>query len=220
MKIAEIFHSVQGEIDVGKPSIFVRFSGCNLIQAGKGCVWCDTKYAEDGQEMKVSSVVDEVLNLSWNAHMFSRCRNIVITGGESMLQKEAVFSVVEALWMKDQFTFDIETNGTIYDPRLRLFDRINCSPKKQAVDMWVLKGFASHSTTRFKFVFEPGEEKWWEDITNNLEIPRKRVWIMPQGATQKQQLELSPGVIEYCKLTGYNFSPRLHILVWDKKRGV
>lgn len=36
-RISEIFYSVQGEIDIGVPSIFVRFSGCNLITAGNGC---------------------------------------------------------------------------------------------------------------------------------------------------------------------------------------
>ncbi len=43
---------------------------------------------------------------------------------------------------------------------------------------------------------------------------------MPEGRTKKEQLKRMNEVIEYCKEKGYNFSPRLHILVWDKKRKV
>ena len=53
MKISEIFYSIEGEgIEIGRPEIFVRLSGCNLR-----CEWCDTKYAwENGKEMSVEAV--------------------------------------------------------------------------------------------------------------------------------------------------------------------
>ena len=220
MKVAEIFYSVQGEINVGKPSVFVRLSGCNLIQSGKGCPWCDTKYAEKGEDRTLEQIAEEVLSYP--------CRNLVITGGEPLCQAEEVFDLLHELCKRDpnfdipsKSSLEIETNGTIDHHLLGSFDFVNCSPKKQAINLEVLKlirGVNAH--TRFKFVYENDKELWWEDIVNELNIPKSRVWIMPQGISREEQLARSPEVIEYCKKTGFNFTPRLHILVWDLKRGV
>ena len=59
MKIAEIFHSLQGEGSlVGVPSVFVRTSGCNLR-----CAWCDTPYTSwqpEGDERSLYVILAEV----------------------------------------------------------------------------------------------------------------------------------------------------------------
>ena len=56
MRIAEIFHSIQGEgLLAGVPSIFIRTSGCNLR-----CHWCDTPYASwkpEGPEMSIEEIL-------------------------------------------------------------------------------------------------------------------------------------------------------------------
>src|SRR5882724_5942331 len=76
MKIAEIFHSIQGEgVLVGVPSVFVRTSGCNLR-----CTWCDTPYTSwqpEGEERGIESIVEEV-----NGYGAS---HVVVTGGEPMI---------------------------------------------------------------------------------------------------------------------------------------
>jgi 7-carboxy-7-deazaguanine synthase len=50
MQITEIFLSIQGEgLQSGLPTLFIRFSGCNLR-----CTYCDTKYSyEGGNEMTI-----------------------------------------------------------------------------------------------------------------------------------------------------------------------
>jgi organic radical activating enzyme len=213
MKIAEVFFSVQGEINVGKPSVFVRLSGCNLIHDKLGCPWCDTKYAEEGEEKTELEVANEVLKYP--------CTNIVITGGEPLLQAENVFELVEIIRMNGRFTFEIETNGTLFDFRMLLFDNINCSPKKQSINRDVLRNILYGCfRTRFKFVYESKDDLWWEELVDSLNIRKENVWIMPQGRTREEQLTLSEEVIEYCKRSGFNFTPRLHILVWGAKRAV
>lgn len=217
VRISEIFYSVQGEIDIGVPSIFVRFSGCNLIASGKGCGWCDSKYAQDGTDMIPSEVVRKISS-------YSNCKNVVITGGESLLQRESLFSLVGEL-MEKEYKLSIETNGTLFDSRLVVFNNINCSPKKQAINLDVLKRLNWLPQTRFKFVFDdssygPIGDKWWETVIESIRIRKERVWIMPEGIFPPDQLEDSIRVVDYCKEKGFNFTPRLHILLWGSKRGV
>jgi 7-carboxy-7-deazaguanine synthase len=217
MKIAEIFYSLQGEIDVGRPSIFIRFSGCSLIRNRIGCTWCDTKYAEEGKEMQVVDIVSEIMRFP------AACLNVVITGGESMDQKEGVFALITALdscdYTNRSYFFDLETNGLVYDSRMGLFSRISCSPKYQSIDMDVLKKISRLRNARFKFVYERSENKWWEAIISDLLIARARVWIMKQGSSREEQLDCQE-VVEYCKSKGYNYTPRLQVLLWGNKRSV
>ena len=72
MRIAEIFHSIQGEgLLAGVPSIFIRTSGCNLR-----CHWCDTPYASwkpEGPEMSIQEILKKTS--PWD------CHHVVLTGG-------------------------------------------------------------------------------------------------------------------------------------------
>jgi 7-carboxy-7-deazaguanine synthase len=63
MRIAEIFHSLQGEGRLtGVDSVFVRASGCNLR-----CGFCDTPYASwspEGEDLSVDEILDKVQAVS------------------------------------------------------------------------------------------------------------------------------------------------------------
>src|SRR6185369_7258920 len=79
MQITEIYKSVQGESTyAGLPCVFVRLTGCNLR-----CVWCDTAYAfHEGRSMTVDEVADAVERYG--------CPLVEVTGGEPLLQPEAI----------------------------------------------------------------------------------------------------------------------------------
>jgi 7-carboxy-7-deazaguanine synthase len=47
-----------------------------------------------------------------------------------------------------------------------------------------------------------------------------KVMLMPQAATRNELLSKSPMVAEMCKQSGFAFCQRLHVLLWDNKRGV
>ena len=100
MIVSEIFRSLQGEgKSQGRPCTFIRLTGCNLR-----CAWCDTSYArEGGEEMSVTEVLDRV----W----LQNGKQICITGGEPLLQHEAVLELLKKFSLHG-YTVEIETNGT------------------------------------------------------------------------------------------------------------
>ena len=111
-KINEIFYSLQGEgHHEGYPSVFIRFSGCNL-----SCPFCDTKH-DKGIFMDVDAIIHAVklYKADW----------IVLTGGEPALSIDADF--IHLLRRATGKKIAIETNGTV--PLPDGIDWITCSPK-------------------------------------------------------------------------------------------
>jgi len=106
VKISEIFYSIEGEgIEIGRPEVFIRLARCNLL-----CDWCDTKYAlNDGKEMSIGEVIQEINRYP--------CKNISITGGEPLLQREELLELVEELKERN-YWIQLNTNGTIFDQRI------------------------------------------------------------------------------------------------------
>jgi organic radical activating enzyme len=117
LKVVEIFFSFQGEgLRQGEPTIFVRFSGCNLR-----CSFCDTKYAwQEGESLNPAQILEKVLKL--NGQLPARW--ICLTGGEPLLQDIRI--PVQGLKAAN-FLVQAETNGTIY--RRLPIDWYTVSPK-------------------------------------------------------------------------------------------
>lgn len=99
LKVSEIFRSIQGESSyMGLPTAFVRLAGCNLK-----CRYCDTLHArEDGVEMSVEDIVDQVLSYGLEL--------VEITGGEPLIQDET--PKLASAFMEQACTVLVETNGS------------------------------------------------------------------------------------------------------------
>lgn len=95
-KINDIFYSIQGEgFNIGKPAIFIRFSGCNL-----NCPFCDTNW-KDYKEYTEEELIVEVEEIIKNNNIEQPF--IIFTGGEPTLQlKNPIFT---------QYYTAIESNG-------------------------------------------------------------------------------------------------------------
>ncbi len=125
--------TIQGEGKLaGIPSLFIRFSSCNLR-----CIWqlpdgtfsrCDTPYASfDSNDIHQITVVDV---LALVRHNLGPIRHIVITGGEPLLQKEALIELAARLKSEMQLHVTIETNGTIFSEQVaQHVDLFSISPK-------------------------------------------------------------------------------------------
>ena len=96
MRVNEIFYSLQGEgFFTGTPSIFIRFSGCNLK-----CPFCDTDHSPH-TEMSPQEIA--------KASSAYPATHVVLTGGEPSLQ--VTEELIELLHAEGKFVA-IETNGT------------------------------------------------------------------------------------------------------------
>jgi 7-carboxy-7-deazaguanine synthase len=237
LKYCEIFHSIQGEGNtIGKNCVFLRLSGCNV-----NCEFCDSKFSWDMKNSK--SIKDEEVLKFLNQ---SKSKRLVITGGEPLLQIKEIINLVEYLRKKiKDIDIEIETSAAI-EIEKECFKKLqniqfNISPKFKKVyknkgelyqtSLKTIKLIVNNfSNYILKFVIqEEGELKEINTIIDFLcdsnfftkkEDIVKNVYLMPEGTNIDKQKERILEIIEMCKNTGYNFSPRVHILIWNDKKGV
>jgi 7-carboxy-7-deazaguanine synthase len=131
--VKEIFYTLQGEGALtGRPSVFCRFTGCNLWsgreedRATAACTFCDTEFVgtdgtEGGRYADAAALADKI-NALWPAAR--RAKFVVCTGGEPLLQLDP--PLIEALHARG-FEIAVETNGTI--PLPSDLDWVCVSPK-------------------------------------------------------------------------------------------
>ena len=84
----------------------------------------------------------------------------------------------------------------------------------------VLENLKRHNSI-FKFVIKT-EEDWkeMEELIKDLEISKDKIYIMPEGVTNKEVKKSALKFIEKIKEKNYNLSPRLQVWLWGKKRGI
>ena len=230
--VNEIFHSIQGEgPHVGKPAIFLRLAGCNLR-----CTWCDSKFTWNTPINRVNRTIkatNDRNKIETNNELIKKiksypCKHLVITGGEPLIQQDKLIPLLEEL--KDYF-IEVETNGSIPLRITKYIEQINCSPKlsnsgNKEYELMI----KPEEKVIYKFVInstesENGDSRQWEDIKDikhfikKNNIPKSSVYLMPEGTNRTKIIESSKKLIEICKKEGYNFSPRLHVMIWGNKRG-
>ncbi|MEK7529089.1 MAG: 7-carboxy-7-deazaguanine synthase QueE [Patescibacteria group bacterium] len=215
MVISEIFYSVQGEGPyMGTPSIFVRTGMCNL-----SCGWCDTKYTwhpefADYSELASKKVVHEIGELA----KAKGCRHLIITGGEPMLQQNAIAEIRENF---SDFFIEVETNGTIpLSIPVDVINHFNISPKLSNSGNRPYDVRLRVDNAIYKFVVDKPEDI--AEIANYIEknkLPRDRVWLMPQGQTKAELLKRNEWVEKSAAENGWKYTPRLHVMMWNGERG-
>ena len=231
----EIFHTLQGEgPSIGAPAVFIRLSQCNLH-----CVWCDTPYTWNWEKTpwkhndnRKFSKAEQILELDAeelapkiNAY---HCDRLVITGGEPLLQQDALPSLIRLL--KDDPKIEIETNGTQL-PSAELDSLVtayNVSPKLSNSGMdeslrWKdepLRFFAESEKAVFKFVVvTEADLSEIRELQSRFAIPASKIFLMPEGRSPNEMEQKSHWLADLCRDEGYRFTPRLHVLLWGDERG-
>lgn len=222
MKIAEIFHSLQGEGSlVGVPSVFIRTSGCNLR-----CRWCDTPYTSwepEGEELALDAVLDRALSFG--------AAYAVVTGGEPMIAPSIV-PLTERLRAAG-LHITVETAGTVYAPVA--CDLMSISPKlanstpegqfaaqheRLRIQPETLRRLMSSYDYQLKFVIaQPGDLVEVRELTAALGADSRKVILMPEGIDAQVLKERAVWLADICREEGFRYSPRLHIDLFGNTRG-
>jgi 7-carboxy-7-deazaguanine synthase len=222
LRIAEIFHSIQGEGSlVGVPSVFVRTSGCNLR-----CAWCDTPYTSwhpEGDDWTVERILAAV-----DAYA---ARHVVVTGGEPMIAREIV-ELTRGLRARG-LHITIETAGTVFAPVE--CDLMSISPKlansapagewqerheRLRIQPDVLQRLIADYDYQLKFVVaQPDDIAEVRDLVRALDANAVKVILMPEGIDASVLRERGVWLAEICRREGFRFSPRLHVELWGNRRG-
>jgi len=225
VRIAEVFHSVQGEGEFcGTASVFVRTTGCNLR-----CWFCDTPYTSwkpEGTQRDWKELLAEVLQFE--------CQHVVLTGGEPLLQA-AIVPLSQALRDAGRYV-TIETAGTVFRPAAA--DLMSISPKlsnsaprdssrwqmrheRDRTRLDVIRQLIADHHYQFKFVID--ERRDLDEVARYLdqlpEIDANCVWLMPQGVSADELASRTEWLAPAAAALGYRLSPRRHIELYGHVRG-
>jgi len=226
--ISEIFESIQGEGNfAGVYSLFIRFHFCNLT-----CSWCDTKYTwfEKSGAFKEYSA-EELKSIIRNSKPY----HIIFTGGEPVLYR------LDKLTVEGK-KFHVETNATIIPTtKIDIQQGAKTRLSRKAMDTriistfnWVVASKLSNSNQKlneeailywakqqfciYKFIIQSLTDlDEIEQFIQKFGILKQKVYIGLEGVTTESQIRGT--LVDAIINRGYNFSPRLQVLLWGNERG-
>jgi organic radical activating enzyme len=233
----KIFYTLEGEGEyIGQPSVFMRMSMCNLT-----CKGFSSSDSPNGCDSFISWSVknkmsfEEIFQMMEENNYIEHLRQGAIfklTGGEPMINQKGLLRFMETFVEKYKFVprIDFETNATLLpderwvnefsatfttSPKLTT----NGDPEEKTYKPEVLKWHADHNSG-FKFVITSDrdiEEIWRKYVEDEegINVPLNRIWFMPCCGSREEHIEKAPAVAEYAKAMHVNFSPRLHLLLWN-----
>ena len=148
-----------------------------------------------------------------------------------MVQQKQLLKFIGAFIEKYDFhpLIDFETNATIkpdekwielYRATFTTSPKLtsNGDPESRTYKPEVLK-WHKEVGAGIKFVITTDkdiEEIWQKYVEDDVvQVPKSRIWFMPCSGSRAEHVEKAPAVAEYAKAMNVNFSPRLHLLLWD-----
>jgi organic radical activating enzyme len=232
-----VFYTIEGEGEyIGQPSIFMRMSMCNLRCPGFASEdspnGCDSFVS---WSIKNKMTFTEIFKLYEDNNYIEHLRSgaiLKLTGGEPLVSQKQLLKFIEAFQERYGFLprIDFETNATIMPDEKWVTDfnatfttspklTTNGDPEEKTYKPAVLKWHKEHNSG-FKFVINISEdiqEIWRKYVKDDkdIQVPLHRIWFMPCCGSRVEHVKKAPAVAEYAKAMHVNFSPRLHLLIWD-----
>ncbi len=250
LAVNEIFGpTIQGEgKKIGTISTFIRFGKCNMRCPGFGVEYetpsgikkcsCDSFYAVDPSFKDKWDNYTSAEQIIKEVEKFLPPNNkadIVITGGEPLLYwRDEEFQKLLKYYIENGYAVTIETNGSLdieltqeYQKQILFSISVKLSnsgeSEKKRININTLTNiidFCDDSYLKFvigaDFLDQASTEI--DDILNK--IPKVETYIMPLGDDAYTIDKNSEAVINLAINKGFKYSDRLHIRVWNNKRGV
>jgi organic radical activating enzyme len=202
---------------------------------------CDTYYAVDPEfkdtwtkYKSYEEIVKEVDKLI-SIYPYNYKIDIVITGGEPLLYwNKEEFQKLLKHYIEEGHKVTIETNASLnlniekeYQKKILFSMSVKLSnslePIKKRININTLTSVLTNTKESYlKFVigkdFLNDAKKEINEILSA--IPKCDVYLMPLGDTAEELNKNSEDVINMAIENGFKYCDRLHIRVWDNKRGV
>lgn len=239
INVIEVYPCLQGEGKLtGVPHILIRFTGCKLR-----CKWCDTPYSS-WQPEKAKYTYDDIRKVVLENKQIT---HTLITGGAPTLHPKQLKDTIEYLHSQNHYV-TLETEGSEFvssgadllslSPKFKSSSpvpgEINLFTKKVITD----QQYAQHETNRKNYfvmgnmiachddyqvkpvvsTYEDIEEL--KELQKEVGVPNDMVWLMPEGTTSAKLKKKRQWIAEVCIKEGYNFTDRLHVLIYGNKRYV
>ncbi len=216
--VAEKFISINGEgTRAGELAVFIRFRGCNLR-----CSYCDTAWANSDSAPTVMTSARELAGYADR----SGIRNVTLTGGEPLLQKD--ISALVQLLGAGGHSVEIETNGAVSVAKLaagkyRPVITMDYKLPSSGMEKYMMTG-------NFSVLCRKDTVKFVTGSTEDLE--RAAVITEEYSLTERCNVYLSPvygaidpaDMVEFMKsraMNGVRLQLQLHKYIWDPgRRGV
>jgi 7-carboxy-7-deazaguanine synthase len=234
----KVFYTIEGEGEyVGRPSVFMRLSMCNLT-----CIGFASEDSPNGCDSYVSWSIKNKMSFKEIFEIFEKNNYVEhlrfgailkLTGGEPLIQQKQLLKFIEAFRERYGFipVIDFETNATLMPDESWVYDyeatfttspklTTNGDPEEKTYKPEVLKWHVKHRSG-FKFVITSDkdiEEIWkkYVEDNNGINISQSRIWFMPCCGSRDEHVKNAAAVAEYAKALHVNFSPRLQLIIWDK----
>ena len=216
MQVIEKFVSINGEgLRQGELACFIRFAGCNLR-----CSYCDTKYSFENPII-VNESVEEIINWVQKQNV----KNITLTGGEPLLQKDIEELIIKLSNLN--YLIEIETNGSIDIKRLADIKNVSLTlDYKLPISLMENK----MNLDNYKYIDKEDSVKFVcgteEDLNKALEIMNKYDLINVTNCLISPVFNMIKleRIVEFMiehNLNGVKYCLQIHKFIWDpNKRGV
>lgn len=224
--VIEIFGPViQGEgAMIGRQTHFVRFGGCEF-----SCVWCDTPYAVDPEQVRRNSVKLSAAEIVAQLRTLgSHTPWVTLSGGNPALHR--LDALIDGLHTAG-YQVAVETQGTRYRPWLEQCDLVTVSPKPPSSQMTqeiaALERFTRLPEVSFKVViFDDADLAFARDV--HRAYPHVPFYLQVGNHVGEDDTVALLARLDWLarrtladpELGAAIVLPQLHVLLYGNRRGV